>query len=355
MKFNAIVGNPPYQKSIGNTGGNKAKSKAIYHIFIDISIKISKRYTSLITPSRWLTLSTEGISAEFVKKMITSNKELFIKDYEDSRNIFPNVNVKGGISYFLTDNQYNGKCQYIYVDSKNIVTKKNRFLKEENLDFVIRRNIDIDIVHKIKEKTQDIATSNFATIVSPKDFFTTKTSLTSSWNGFSKEKTEDYNIKLYVNKSIHKVDCGFIRLEDIEKNSEFRYGYKVYIPSASGTGNDNMILGKAFVGDKDSVCSQTYLVIGYNCNKGTLTKKECERIVKYIHTKFFRYMVSIKKKTQNGSRRVYQLVPMQDFTNRSDIDWDKSVSEIDQQLYRKYGLSEEEKKHIELSIKEMKV
>lgn len=354
MKFDVVIGNPPYQENVGNEGGNRAKAKSIYHLFIDEAIKMSKRYVEFITPSRWMTLSTEGIPATFVEKMMTSNNELTIVDYEDAKKIFPNVEIKGGVSYFVIDKEYCGECEYVYIDSNGTVTKMARFLQEKGLDFIIRKNIDAMIVSRIIEKVPDLTTkSSFSTIVSSKDFYTTKTSLTSSWNGFSKERTDDYDIKLYVNKANHGVEYGFIRLEDIQKNANFRFGHKVYIPAAGGTGNDNMILGKPFVGDEGSVCSQTYLVIGWNHEEHQLNQEKCDNIVKYIRTRFFRYMVSIKKKTQNGPRGVYQLVPLQNFTFNSDIDWTKSIEEIDEQLFEKYGISEEEREHIKNSIKEM--
>ena len=93
---------------------------------------------------------------------------------------------------------------------------------------------------------------------------------------------------------------------------------KVYIPAAGGSGNDRNVLGKPFYGESGSVCSQTYLVIGY---EHELSKEECNNIIKYIKTQFFRYLVSIKKKTQNGPKMLYQFVPMQYFSSKSDIDW----------------------------------
>ena len=113
----------------------------------------------------------------------------------------------------------------------------------------------------------------------------------------------------------------------------------MYIPAAAGNGNDQYVLGKPFFGEPNSVCSQTYLVIGYNKK---LTEEQCQNIIKYINTKFFRYLVSIKKKTQNGPKGVYQFVPLQNFNNNSDIDWSKSIIDIDNQLFAKYHLTEDE-------------
>lgn len=119
--------------------------------------------------------------------------------------------------------------------------------------------------------------------------------------------------------------------------------HKVYIPAAGGSGNDDVVLGKPFYGEPNSVCSQTFLVIGYSPVKHHFTKEECENIIKYIRTRFFRFLVSIKKKTQNGPRGVYQFVPLQDFSKP----W------TDEELYAKYGLTAEEIAFIESMIRPM--
>ena len=119
--------------------------------------------------------------------------------------------------------------------------------------------------------------------------------------------------------------------------------HKVYIPAAGGSGTDTQVLGYPFYGEPNSVCSQTYLVIGYDPEKHNFTKQECENIITYIKTRFFRYLVSIKKKTQNGPRGVYQFVPMQDFSKP----W------TDEELYKKYNLTQEEIDFIESMIKPM--
>ncbi len=126
----------------------------------------------------------------------------------------------------------------------------------------------------------------------------------------------------------------------IPKNHKSIACNKVYIPAAAGTGNDSQVLGHAFLGDKNSVCSQTYLVIGYNKD---YSEQECKNIITYINTRFFRYLVSIKKKTQNGPRGVYQFVPLQDFSKP----W------TDEELYVKYNLTQEEIDFIESMIKPM--
>ena len=144
----------------------------------------------------------------------------------------------------------------------------------------------------------------------------------------------------------HRPPFKYIKITciiDISKNIRASGLNKVYIPAAGGSGFDSQVLGYPFYGESNSVCSQTYLVIGYDPDKHNLTKQECENIITYIKTRFFRYLVSIKKKTQNGPRGVYQFVPLQDFSKP----W------TDEELYAKYGLTQEEIDFIESMIRPM--
>lgn len=187
--------------------------------------------------------------------------------------------------------------------------------------------------------------SNFSGYVSPKDFFTNKQVLTSSWKGYAKEQSTTYNIKYYLNKSIHKVSNAWVSITQIPKNIASIPLNKIFIPAAGGSGSDSQVLGYPFLGEANSVCSQTYLVIGYDPEKHHFSKEECKNIISYIQTRFFRYLVSIKKKTQNGPRGVYQFVPIQDFSKP----W------TDEELYAKYSLTEEEIAFIESMIRPMEL
>lgn len=129
----------------------------------------------------------------------------------------------------------------------------------------------------------------------------------------------------------------------LPKNKSTKDLHKIFIPAAGGSGYDDQVLGKPFYGEPNSVCSQTFLVIGYDSVKHSFTKDECENIIGYIRTRFFRYLVSIKKKTQNGPRGVYQFVPLQDFSEP----W------TDEKLYKKYGLTPDEIAFIESMIRPM--
>ena len=354
MKFDVIIGNPPYQENFGNKGGNKSISKAVYHHFISEAIKMNPQNVIMITPSRWMTKSTKGITSEWVDKMIKSGIK-FICDYEDSTKIFQGVDIKGGVSYFLWEINYKGHTKYIYIptNDKNEYIR-NGLLDEHNIGFVVRDPRSYTIIDKIaKVEGEYFNTVNFSELVSPLALFSTNEYFRSNWKGFKTDKSDEYKYKYYLNRQNHKREYGWVSEKQIPKNKESIGINKVYIPAAGGTGSDSKVLGKPFIGEPGSLCSETYLVIGYNHEEHNLTVQQCEAIIKYIHTRLFRYLVSIKKKTQNGARGVYQLVPMQDFTSQSDIKWSESVRNIEKQLYTKYQMSDEDINFIESQISEM--
>ncbi len=347
MKFDVIIGNPPYHFKLGNKSGNSAKSRAIYHLFVSNAIKLQPKYLCMIMPSRWMTRTAEGIPEKWIDDMLNCNKFKIIHDFEDESQCFSNNEIKGGVHYFLWQRNYNGKCQYYFhpLHSSKIQVR-NDYLALKNIDIIIREPNDYELIKKISKIEGEYyayPTKNFSGLVSPKDFFTNKQLLTSSWNEYSKTKTNKAYIKYYLNKQLDNEKIGWVALEQIPKNQNSININKIYIPAAAGTGKDNQILGKPFIGEKNSVCSQTYLVIGYDPIHHNFTEDTLNNIITYIYTKFFRYLVSIKKKTQNGPRGVYQFVPIQDFTKP----W------TDEKLYKKYNLSDEEIKYIEDMIKPM--
>ena len=253
----------------------------------------------------------------------------------------------GGVNYFLWDRDYNGECHYyLYESADKPFSYRFETLDKNNSGIVIRDGVANDILKKISEVHQDYMNNgdNFSSLISPKDFFTNKQWLTSSWDGFTNTPNQDYNIKYYPNKTLLKdgMEFGWININQIPKNRETKDLHKVFIPAANGS--LTQVLGHPFYGEPNSVCSQTYLVIGYNPKEHHFTKEECFGIISYIKTRFFRYLVSIKKKTQNGPRGVYQFVPLQDFTK----EW------TDEELYKKYGLTEEEITYIESLVEERK-
>lgn len=343
MKFEVIIGNPPYQLNVGNAGGNRSKAKSIYHLFLQFAINLSPSYVVMITPSRWMTKTNEGIPKKWIDRMLASNRFRIIHDFEDSRECFPGVSIMGGVNYFLWEKGYNGPCQYVYHKGGREFSRLSP-LNKLNCGIVVRDPVACGIIEKIAqtEKAYYLTPErNFSHLVSTKDFYTTKTALTSSWAEFATKQTARCRIKYYCNQSNHKTPFGWIREDQIPKNRQTVRLHKVLIPAANGS--RFLVLGKPFYAEPGSVCSQTYLVIGHDPEHPFTDQDQCENVISYIKTRFFRYLVSIKKKTQNGPRGVYQFVPMQDFSKL----W------TDEELFRKYGLTADETAVINSHIREM--
>jgi len=351
MRFDVIIGNPPYQLNVGNTMGNSSKARAIYHEFVAQAMKLDPKYISMIIPSRWMTRSTEGIPDTWIDSFIDDHRVRVMHDFLDSKICFPGVDIKGGVCYFLWDRDNEGKCEYVLHNNANEedIIRNVDYLNSKGIGIVVRDIQAISIIEKIQKVEGEWLTDpdrNFSSLVSPKDFFTNKVQLTSSWDGFTEKKAGPNSIKYYLNKASHGIPYGFVKLEDIPKNLDSVKINKVYIPAAAwGTAKeeDDPVLGQPFVGEANSVCSQTYLVIGYDPKKHNFSREQCENVRSYIATKFFRYLVSLKKRTQNGPRHVYQFVPLQDFSEQ----W------TDEKLYKKYRLDKEEIAFIEKMIRPM--
>lgn len=302
----------------------------------------------MITPSRWMTKTAQGISDTWVETTLHSNKFKTIHDFEDASECFPGVEIKGGVNYFLWEKEYEGKCNYYFhsaVETKPLY--RYDYLDSKNAGIVVRDPQSYSIVEKIKCVDGDYfndVNKNFSGLVSAKHYFDDSSYLTSNWKGYKSKKDNVYNIKYYLNVERERT-YRWISDSQLPKNKETKDLWKVFIPAAGGSGYDDIILGKPFIGEPNSVCSQTFLVIGYDPEKHNFTENECHNIISYIKTKFFRYLVSIKKKTQNGPRGVYQFVPVQDFSQK----W------TDEMLYKKYNLSEEEINLIENTIRKMEI
>ena len=345
MKFNAIVGNPPYQINAASENNitNAAYSVSIYNLFIEIAKKLEPCYISMITPSRWMTKAGQSIPDAWVDLMVKCNHFITIHDYPDATECFSNVEIKGGVNYFLYSPNYTGKCDY-FLHRGDDVFERYDYLDSAGVGIVIRDRLAVDIIkHLVEVEGQFFDTSSFASLVGARDYFTKPKHLTSNWTGYSKTKDDSHYIKYYLNKNLESCGYGWVKYSDIPKGHESIKLHKIFIPKAGGSGNDPIVLGKPFYGEPNSVSADTYMIIGYDPVKHNFTKEECENIISYIKTRFFRYLVSIKKKTQVNARDVFQFVPLQD--------WSKSWT--DEELYQKYHLSKKEIDYIESKIKPM--
>lgn len=347
------VGNPPYQEIKGEE--KLGFASAIYPYFMNAAFDLSEGHTSMIVPSRWIMKTGQGINEAWADALIRSNRFLSVHDFHDAKSCFPGVEIKGGVMYFDYKKDYEGKCSYVNNVGERS-TKTFDFIDAMGCGIVIRDEIARSILGKIVSLGGEyFRDESFAKYVGPTHLFDKGGQLGSSWSGFQKKKDSQHSIKYYLNKRV--VECGFawIKPTDVPKGHNSIPVHKVYVPEAYGAGEGfpHQILGVPFYGEPNSVCSQTYLCIGYDPSVRKFSKEECKNIVSYIKTRFLRYLVSLKKNTQHSFAAVYQFVPLQDFTSASDIDWSRPVPEIDAQLYAKYGITKPEQQFIESLIKPM--
>jgi Eco57I restriction-modification methylase len=329
MKFNAIVGNPLYQLSA--EGG-----LPIYNKFVDISKLIAPEFISLIIPSRWMSGGL-GLS-DFRQSMLEDIRISKLFDYPDSGEVFPGVEVKGGISYFLWEKNHKGKCSVTTIRGNDSYGPVRRNL--DKFDILVRDSLSVIILDKILGADELSITSILSV---DKEF-----GWTSNFNNFSKVEVKGYLPIFYINNTKRKI--GWIDRENIGKSSNLIDYFKVLIPKAGSDGGKkipDVVLGKPLIAKNPSVCTQSYLFFY------TDTIQKAISIEKYLKSKFFRFLVSLRKITQDATKSTYLWVPLQDFTTNSDLDWGQSIAEIDQQLYKKYGLSEAEVAFIERMIKSM--
>lgn len=345
MKFDVIVGNPPYQLggAIENQNERNASfASAIYPKFIQQASLLRPRHLVMIVPSRWMTKTGQGVPVKWCDDMIKSNHFISIHDFQDAGDCFPGVEIKGGVCYFHYSDDYNGKCSYTIHQGNDKRTVVD-YLDSLGAGVVIREPIARDIIDKIVSVDGEYyKEGSFAQLVGPVHLFDKAGVLGTKWSGFVSRRDASHTIKYYLNKKVAGDGYAWIKLKDIPKGRDSIPLHKVYISEAYGAGDGfpHQILGVPFYGEPNSVCSETYLAIGY---AQTLSRSDCENIIQYIKTRFFRFMVYVKKRTQHAVSAVYQFVPMQDFSKP----W------TDAELYAKYKLTKDEVAFIESMIKPM--
>lgn len=324
MKFDVIIGNPPYQLSDGGDTEDRQRGGAIplYHYFIQQAKKLNPRFLTMIVPSRWFA-GGRGLD-DFREEMLNDRRLKNIVDFPLSSECFPGVEIKGGVCYFLWEKDYNGDCDVMTIrgDSKS---QMKRPLLESGCDIFIRYNKAISILRKVKALREPTLNRE---VSSQKPF---------GFRTFVKGKPTpfDGSVKLYANKSV-----GYVSRNEITQNLSWVDDYKIYITRAYGAGEDfpHQIINTPFLGEPNTCCTETYMVIGpYG------SKQKTENVISYIKTRFFRFMVLLKKNTQDAPARVYSFVPLQDFSKP----W------TDEEVYAKYGLTNEEIAFIESMIRPM--
>lgn len=321
MKFNAIVGNPPYQEE---DGGFRTSAHPIYDVFTRQSIALNADFISLVIPARWF---AGGKGMESFREEMIHNKSLCeLHDYPVAIDCFEGVQIKGGVCCFLLDSSYSGPCSVKTHLGNYSGSPLKRFLANEDVEIFIRYNESLSIIKKVKkyrEQTMDFYVSRRIPFGLPTYF-----------HG-SKEKHDPNMIRIYENRGI-----SYAFRDAVIKNKDVVDQYKVFIPRSSD-GSDfipHVILGIPFLGEPGSACSETFNFIG-----PFKSRKICENVMHYISTKFFRFMAMQMKSSQSATKKLYSFVPVQDFS----IKW------TDELLYEKYKLTKKEVEFIEAMIRPM--
>ena len=331
LKFDAVVGNPPYQE---DDGGFASSASPVYNIFVDAAIALRPRFMTLITPSRWF-VGGKGLD-DFRSRLLADHHLSLLVDFPLLYEPFSNVKIRGGISYFLWDSDYNGPCAVTTMEGGKAVGKSDtRFLDE--FDVLVRRNEAVPILRKVCARKE---TTIEGGISSSKPF-----GLRTFFKGADSATGITDAIKLYGNQKITWIDRSAVTT-----NAKWIDEWKVLMTAVQGTSSavETRFLSNPIVAGPGTACTETYLVAGH-----FNTKSKAENLANYLRTRFARFLVSLRKATQHATRDVYAFVPLQDFTSKSDIDWSRPGPEIDAQLYAKYGITKSEQKFIESMIKPM--
>lgn len=353
IKFDAIIGNPPYQLS---NAGEATSSDSIFTLFIDAAISINPLYFSFITPSRWMAKQGRGIKSKWCDKMMECNHFIKIFHHFDEHDCFKNATIKGGINYFLYSPLYNKECQlFTILDGEKILQEK--YLNAEGLGIVVLDKRYLSIINKIEEKEGEDyfdTERSFSSIISGMGPFTICDTgwMGPKWDGYD-EVYSPSKYKYYYNDKKNNRKFGWVEESQIQRNLENANFHKVFIPGSGGSGTfkDKTILGKPLYGEPRSVCSQTYMIIGVD---GYLkSKEECEAVIKYIKTSFFRFLITLIKNTQSASSVVYRFVPLLDFKSTYPIDWSKDVEDINEQLFNYYEIDPDDRTFIKSKIQSM--
>ena len=339
MKFNAIVGNPPYQDM---AKGSSTSDDPIYHHFMDISFKISEK-VSFIVPGRFL--FNAGKTPKDWNYNILNDIHFKVIWYEsDSRKIFPNVDIKGGVTVFLRDTQKNfGKIELFTkhpeLNSINCKVQENEHFESIMSIIETQNKFNLDALYEDYPQYRKIIGSEGKDkrlrqiIMERLDVFTKHSN-----------SDDEYQILGLIEK---KRAYRFIPKKYVEDNDVINK-YKVFVTAANGSGAFGETLSTPLVGKPSIGITQTFISLGSFDDL-----QEAEALLKYVKSKFCRTLLGILKITQGNNRDTWAKVPVQDFTSDSDIDWSKSIPEIDKQLYSKYGLTQEEIGFIESMIKPM--
>jgi site-specific DNA-methyltransferase (adenine-specific) len=321
MKFDVIVGNPPYQ--MGSDGGTR--DIPIYNKFVDQAKKLNPRFLSMIIPSRWMA-SGLGLS-EFRRSMLGDRRIRKLVDYGRMDAVFPGVDFEGGVCFFLWDRDNEGDCAVTTISDDDAIGPVARDLNE--FDIFVRDSRALKILRKVMSAGETPITDILSV---DKEF-----GWTSNFDGFH-EKQRPNDITLHYNRKGKRL-IGWVARKNVVKSPHLIDKWKVMVPAAYGERGaiPAMVLGPSFITAPPSVCTQTYLFFYVG------SKKKANSLNSYLRTRFFRFLVSLRKITQHATRSTYTWVPQQS--------WDSTWT--DKLLYKKYGITKDEIAFVESMIRPM--
>ncbi len=323
MQFDVIIGNPPYQ--LGSDGGTR--DVPIYQHFVEQAKKLEPRLLTMIIPSRWMATGL-GLN-EFRQTMLGDRRMRSLVDYPAANDVFPGVEVKAGVCYFLWDAKHNDDCTVTTQRGGDVIGPTKRNLGE--YDVFVRDSRAMSILRKVRTHGEPSINSILAR---DKEF-----GWTSNFDGFHK-KQRPGDLPLYYIRKM-KRDIGFIGREDIAKSADLIDTWKVLVPKAynGGDGVPHLVLGKPLIAPSPSVCTQSFLFFYVESHK------EANSLQSYYSTRFFRFLISLRKITQDATHSAYTWIPIQE--------WNRTWT--DEALYEKYGVTQDERSFIESQVRVMKL
>jgi len=332
MRFDVVIGNPPYQLSDG--GGTGSSAVPIYHHFVNQAKRLEPRFLTMVIPARWM-VGGRGLD-EFRNEMLKDSRIEVLHDYPDASEVFHGVEIKGGVCYFLWNMHREGDCEiHTHYGTREVVSK--RPLLEDGLETYLRHSEHVELLNKIRTRMEKEGWKYFDELLLPNDTFGFDVREDGSYRRIRadfKLKPFKDSIELYYN-GWRQNGVGHVSRKQIRRGEEFIDVPKVLIPKAWGVGDPGSDRLTAFAVGRGTCSTETYIVA-----KGFKSLKEANHAVQYTQTKFFHFLVSFMKPTQNASKRVYRFVP--------SLNFDKSWTDTD--LYSLFGLTKAEVQQIESLI-----
>jgi site-specific DNA-methyltransferase (adenine-specific) len=327
VKFDVIIGNPPYQLNDG--GGEGASAVPIYHRFVQQAKALDPNELVMVIPARWYS-GGKGLD-DFRSTMLGDGHLAEIHDFPETDLVFPGVNIRGGVCYFRWSKSHSGDTKVVNYRKSGDPLVASRPALEPGLETFVRHNQATSILAKVKA----FGEPTFDALVQSRNPF----GIPSNFLAYSSKKTAQESVLLFRSRRGSSADKQvYVGEDQIESNAAWKDRIKVLVSKASPGGDEypHAVLGRPFVAPKNSVCTETYLIVDF-----LKSTTEADHLVGYMQTRFFRFLVSLIKNTQNISKGSFAFVPVQDLARV----W------TDTDLYAKYSITDDEIKFIESMVR----